>query len=1001
MLLSQAIVRVSVLGFLVTVGISSAEVFETPDEIAETRLGVKTAFAKHVMEISDLLHMFIALINRADETEGRELGLPEITTTDPAKLESASLEELFDRFETAAQSFRTRFLKYLKTTETPYLRVTPTISTIVELNKGEDLTKYVYEHENVDTDGTVLNSETDNAYGASTVSPVGSDSTSEKATLSFILSDEGVSDSEMEPDYSTSTIVPDVRDNDPEIDETSVAFILSNEEATDSEMETEYRASQVVPDDTDSSEDKSLEFILSNEEDQETDESTRTVDETSDVTLTFVPITEQNAESFIDETTFESFLNGNFENPKLYATEETFDPEEESALSEKQIFTQTSDKFFKGEATLMFQPTTEDEEAEIKTVTFPSAYSAEEVTLVPLTSIDDTPEEYTQAPFSTTKDYNSDGETMGVLSTTEDDDSNEETMGVISTKEYDDSNEETMGILSTTEDDSSEETMGILSTTEGDDSSEESIGILSTTEGGDSSEESMGILSTTEDDDSNEETMDILSTTEDEDSNEETDEKTMDTHSITEDDSDDIIVEENYESDKEATSWFTKKDESSIEEMTELVKILREAAEKYNNEESAKSSKLEDIISSDTESFLDLEHFENNAKHTLKVPEASIEQVIAAISSKNEKTVATDPVFLRDSYSQLMFEDAQNQENISERIGLMQTTPAYSYLDHVIGLPGDDYPNYTTIAPTSFTCEGKENPGLYADLETRCQVFHACWPQRTESYLCPVGSTFNQQILSCDYWFNSTCSLSQDYYDINYLLQGYQAPVEDGLNEYLEENVIYPYNFRLEHSHPIFEEMKFLPFLYKIINYATKRRGLESGTEIDYNKAVEIEFDKNSPLPTFEDLAQQETTTDLIDSVKDRFRELVRSFVASEVSKGGESSDDDSSLHKTKLQERKSVYEKMSRPKIERSGILPEVKIQENVDKETTSSKPDVKQDILYKSAPSKTGKEQIAPAIVFKVLETAENVVSKGILPMTRELLAANYVKLYKRKKL
>lgn len=281
------------------------------------------------------------------------------------------------------------------------------------------------------------------------------------------------------------------------------------------------------------------------------------------------------------------------------------------------------------------------------------------------------------------------------------------------------------------------------------------------------------------------------------------------------------------------------------------------------------------------------------------------------------------------------------------------------------------------------------------------QVFHACWPLRIESYLCPVGTTFNQQMLSCDYWFNSTCSLAPDYYNVNLRLRDYPPQVEDGLYEYFDERDVYPYNFRSDHSHPIFNEMKFLPFMYKIINYSITGRGIKSGKEIDYNETINIEFDKNSSLPSLEDLTHNETTADLVDSVKDRFRELLRSFVASEMSKSEESSGDDSSPNKMKLQEQKYVYEKMFKSKVDRSGELPDIETKENSDAKTKSPESAKSHGELSESKHSKNGKEQIAPAIVFEVLETAENVVNKGILPFTRDMLAANYVKLYKRKKL
>ncbi|XP_035217373.1 uncharacterized protein LOC118190720 [Stegodyphus dumicola] len=88
--------------------------------------------------------------------------------------------------------------------------------------------------------------------------------------------------------------------------------------------------------------------------------------------------------------------------------------------------------------------------------------------------------------------------------------------------------------------------------------------------------------------------------------------------------------------------------------------------------------------------------------------------------------------------------------------------------EQVPGTPGVDYPTYFEIPKTSFRCsQQKYIPGFYADTETGCQVFHSCYKHRQESYLCPTGTTFNQAILACDYWYSSNCSLAPLFYNVN------------------------------------------------------------------------------------------------------------------------------------------------------------------------------------------------------------------------------------------
>lgn len=73
-----------------------------------------------------------------------------------------------------------------------------------------------------------------------------------------------------------------------------------------------------------------------------------------------------------------------------------------------------------------------------------------------------------------------------------------------------------------------------------------------------------------------------------------------------------------------------------------------------------------------------------------------------------------------------------------------------------------------TIPQTSFSCSAQPyNPGLYADVETQCQVYHVCFEDRQESFLCGPGTNFNQRILACDFWYNFDCQDSPNFYSVN------------------------------------------------------------------------------------------------------------------------------------------------------------------------------------------------------------------------------------------
>ncbi|XP_050352210.1 putative uncharacterized protein DDB_G0282499 [Nymphalis io] len=87
----------------------------------------------------------------------------------------------------------------------------------------------------------------------------------------------------------------------------------------------------------------------------------------------------------------------------------------------------------------------------------------------------------------------------------------------------------------------------------------------------------------------------------------------------------------------------------------------------------------------------------------------------------------------------------------------------------VPGEPGNDYPTLNSIPRTTFTCSGKD-PGYYADIETNCQVFRVCTLGSTygfQSFLCPNGTLFNQEVFVCDWWMNVNCQKTREIINNN------------------------------------------------------------------------------------------------------------------------------------------------------------------------------------------------------------------------------------------
>ncbi|KAH0554203.1 probable serine/threonine-protein kinase nek3 [Cotesia glomerata] len=93
-----------------------------------------------------------------------------------------------------------------------------------------------------------------------------------------------------------------------------------------------------------------------------------------------------------------------------------------------------------------------------------------------------------------------------------------------------------------------------------------------------------------------------------------------------------------------------------------------------------------------------------------------------------------------------------------------EETDLSDYRINVPGEPGVDYPSYTRIPQTSFICE-RQFRGYYADEEAGCQLFHVCDGNfLVSSFLCPIGSTFSQRYLTCDWWNKVDCSATKSFY---------------------------------------------------------------------------------------------------------------------------------------------------------------------------------------------------------------------------------------------
>ncbi|XP_046142315.1 uncharacterized protein LOC114880149 [Osmia bicornis bicornis] len=106
-----------------------------------------------------------------------------------------------------------------------------------------------------------------------------------------------------------------------------------------------------------------------------------------------------------------------------------------------------------------------------------------------------------------------------------------------------------------------------------------------------------------------------------------------------------------------------------------------------------------------------------------------------------------------------------------------KTSPQIKY-GATRGKANVDYPAYSNIPVTSFSCKQQRYKGFFGDPETGCQVWHYCdLNGGKSSFLCPNGTIFSQVALTCDWWFNVKCETTTQLYVLNERLYKYILPV--------------------------------------------------------------------------------------------------------------------------------------------------------------------------------------------------------------------------------
>ncbi|XP_035212843.1 uncharacterized protein LOC118186801 isoform X2 [Stegodyphus dumicola] len=93
-------------------------------------------------------------------------------------------------------------------------------------------------------------------------------------------------------------------------------------------------------------------------------------------------------------------------------------------------------------------------------------------------------------------------------------------------------------------------------------------------------------------------------------------------------------------------------------------------------------------------------------------------------------------------------------------------SPSHRKLHGAVRNHEDQLPAVESLPVEQFHCSDVSSAGYYADISSRCQVFHICHENGQRStFLCPIGTLFNQEYLVCDWWYNVDCggSLQNNY----------------------------------------------------------------------------------------------------------------------------------------------------------------------------------------------------------------------------------------------
>ncbi|XP_014481873.1 PREDICTED: uncharacterized protein LOC106748142 [Dinoponera quadriceps] len=109
----------------------------------------------------------------------------------------------------------------------------------------------------------------------------------------------------------------------------------------------------------------------------------------------------------------------------------------------------------------------------------------------------------------------------------------------------------------------------------------------------------------------------------------------------------------------------------------------------------------------------------------------------------------------------------QARQNRKHAESKMSPIPYQKTRSHIRNSRNSAYTNLTNIPETNFSCNGRK--GTYADVETKCQVFHNCSGWSKTSSLCPPGTAFCETCKRCERYDHVQCG--QNWFTVSFIFK--------------------------------------------------------------------------------------------------------------------------------------------------------------------------------------------------------------------------------------